>query len=153
MHPYWPSQFGMVYENYHQVSNTCISETLVGNCWSLRCSWSIACRRCSNYIFILNLTLGFNILCKDNCKLRRETSKFWDLVHLICIRDFTVQSLVFLLSICHSDEVQYNIRSILTKILWLWLMRCIFFFVFFNVLLLKKDFAVYSVTGFCVQFA
>ena len=22
------------------------------NCWSLRCSWSIACRRCSNYIFI-----------------------------------------------------------------------------------------------------
>ena len=22
-------------------------------CWSLRCSWSIACQRCSNYIFIL----------------------------------------------------------------------------------------------------
>ena len=32
------------------------------NCWSLRCSWSIACRRCSNYIFILHLTLGFKIL-------------------------------------------------------------------------------------------
>ena len=53
------------------------------NCWSLRCSWSIACRRCSNYIFILHLTLGFNILRKDNCKPRRETVKFGDLVRLI----------------------------------------------------------------------
>ena len=34
------------------------------NCWSLRCSWSIACRRCSNYIFILQWTLGFNIWTK-----------------------------------------------------------------------------------------
>ena len=24
------------------------------NCWSLRCIWSIACRRCSSYIFILD---------------------------------------------------------------------------------------------------
>ena len=53
------------------------------NCWSLRCSWSIACRRCSNYIFILNLTSGFNGLSKDNYKTRRETFKFWDLVRLI----------------------------------------------------------------------
>ena len=30
------------------------------NCWSLRCSWSIACWHCSNYIFNLNLTPGFN---------------------------------------------------------------------------------------------
>ena len=43
-----------------------------GNCWSLRYSWSIACRRCSNYIFILRLTRGFNILLKDNCKSRRQ---------------------------------------------------------------------------------
>ena len=42
------------------------------NCWSLRCSWSIAYLRCSNYSFILHLTLGFNILRKDNCKQRRE---------------------------------------------------------------------------------
>ena len=48
------------------------------NCWSLRCSWSIACRRCSNYIFILNWTHGFNRLGKDNCKTRGETFKFWD---------------------------------------------------------------------------
>ena len=26
------------------------------NCWSLRCSWSNACRRCSNHIFSLNWT-------------------------------------------------------------------------------------------------
>ena len=53
------------------------------NCWSLRCSWSIACRCYSNYIFILHLTLGFNILRKDNCRPRRETFKFWDLVCLV----------------------------------------------------------------------
>ena len=53
------------------------------NGWSLRCSWSIGCRRCSNHIFILHLTRGLNILHKDNCKPRRETFKFWDLVHLI----------------------------------------------------------------------
>ena len=53
------------------------------NCWSLRCSWSIACRHCSNYIFIVNLTPGFNRLHKDNCKMRWETFKFWDLVWLI----------------------------------------------------------------------
>ena len=36
------------------------------NCRSLRCSWSIACRRCSNYIFILDLTPGFKGLAKDD---------------------------------------------------------------------------------------
>ena len=25
-------------------------------CWSLRCYWNVACQRCSNYIFILDLT-------------------------------------------------------------------------------------------------
>ena len=53
------------------------------NCWSLRCSWSIPCRRCSNYIFILDLTPGFNGLDKDNCKTGWETFKFWDSVHLV----------------------------------------------------------------------
>ena len=51
--------------------------------WSLRCNQSIACQQCPNYIFILDLTPGFNRLGKDNCKTRRETFKFWDLVHLI----------------------------------------------------------------------
>ena len=53
------------------------------NCWSLRCSWSIACRRCSNYFFILHLIPGFNLLHKGNCNPRRETCEFWDLVWLI----------------------------------------------------------------------
>ena len=53
------------------------------NCWSLRCSWSIADRRCSNYTFILDLTSGFKGLDKDNCWTGRETFKFWDLVRLI----------------------------------------------------------------------
>ena len=43
----------------------------------------IDCRRCSNYIFILNLTPGFNGLGKDNCKTRRETFVFGDWVRLI----------------------------------------------------------------------
>ena len=31
------------------------------------------CRRCSNYIFIFDLTPGFTGLGKENCKTRRET--------------------------------------------------------------------------------
>ena len=53
------------------------------NCWSLRCSWRITCRCCTNYIFIFNLTLGFNALGKDKCKIRQGIFKFWDLVWLI----------------------------------------------------------------------
>ena len=53
------------------------------NCRSLRCSWSIACWCCSNYIFILDLTTGFNILHNYNCKNRQKTFKFLDLVWLI----------------------------------------------------------------------
>ena len=37
----------------------------------------------ANYIFILDLTRGFNRLCTDSCKTREETFKFWDLVLLI----------------------------------------------------------------------
>ena len=65
---------------YHQTSD--ISCSFVGitrqyNRWSLRCSWSIACRCCSNYIFILDLTPGFNGSGNDKCKERGETLKFW----------------------------------------------------------------------------
>ena len=70
--------------DYRQVSN--IRHTLVGNKivdHSDVVGASIACRRCSNYIFILDLTPGFIGLDKDNCKMRRETFKFGDLVHLI----------------------------------------------------------------------
>ena len=43
----------------------------------------VACRRCSNYIFILDLTPGFNGWGKDDCKRRRKSFKFGDLVRLI----------------------------------------------------------------------
>ena len=33
--------------------------------------------------FVLDWTPGFNKLHKDNCKIRQETFKFWDLVRLI----------------------------------------------------------------------
>ena len=64
-----------------QTSN--INRTLVGNTifWSLRCSWSSA----DNYIFILDLTPGFNGLGKDNCKTKLETYKFFYSVQLIFV--------------------------------------------------------------------
>ena len=40
-------------------------------------------QRCSNYIFILDLTSGSNGLGKDNYKTTRYTFEFWDLVRLI----------------------------------------------------------------------
>ena len=46
------------------------------NCWSFRCSWSNACRSCSNCIFIHASTPAFNGLGKDNFKARRETWNF-----------------------------------------------------------------------------
>ena len=71
------------FHEYRQTSS--IKRTLVSkkNCWSLRCSWSIACRRCPNYIFILDLITGFNGLGKGNCKMRRELSNFCDLLRRI----------------------------------------------------------------------
>ena len=66
----------MIEKHYRQSSDIShISRQL--NCWSFRCSWSIACRRCSNYIFILDLTPGFNEMGKDSCKTRRETVSVW----------------------------------------------------------------------------
>ena len=54
---------------YRQTCN--IERILVGNGIS-----SIACRRCFNYIFILDLSPGFNRLDKYNCKKSREASMF-----------------------------------------------------------------------------
>ena len=66
-------------EIYRQTSNISPTQSAI----SLRCSWSIAYRRCSNNIFILDLTPGFNGLGKDNCKARRETFELGDLMRLI----------------------------------------------------------------------
>ena len=63
-----------------------------------------AFRCCSNYIFILELTSGFNELGKDNHKTRRETFKFWDLV---CLRDLTVRRFSSL-SLSHWFAAQYE---------------------------------------------
>ena len=63
---------------YHQTSN--ISYTLVG---SKIIDPSCACWRCSNYNFVLDWTHGFNGLGKDNCKMKRETFKFGDLIRFI----------------------------------------------------------------------
>ena len=39
-------------------------------------NWLTVCRHCSNYIFILNLTPGFNGMGKDNYKMRQEAFNF-----------------------------------------------------------------------------
>ena len=70
------------------------------NCRSLRCSWSIACRRCSNYIFILDLKPGFKGLGKDDFKTRWESFQFWDLVRLILE---TLRYIVFMNTFVHRN--------------------------------------------------
>ena len=65
---------------YHQASNiSCNLRAIEGNKFVNQSDvvGACACRHC---IFI---TPGFNGLGEGNCKTRRETFKFWDLVHLI----------------------------------------------------------------------
>ena len=68
--------------NYRQNSN--ISHTLcnyiVGHSAVVRASPGDAA---PTNIVILDLTPSFNGLYKDNCKTKRETFSFWDLVRLI----------------------------------------------------------------------
>ena len=74
----------MLHEIWYNPQTFDIRHTLVSNeCWSFRCSWSVASRRCCNYLFILDLTPGFNRLRKENCKTRQETYQFLDLVRLV----------------------------------------------------------------------
>ena len=65
--------------------NVWYKSRLIGqyDCWSLRCSWNIACRCCSSYIFILDLAPGFNGLGKDNCKTKRLSFNYCDMVRII----------------------------------------------------------------------
>ena len=64
----------------HIVVNPVVVDIPIYGLWGHHCQ---VCRRCSNYIFILDWTPGFNGLVKDNCKTRREIFKFWDLLWLI----------------------------------------------------------------------
>ena len=63
---------------YRQTSN--IRRTLVGN--KLVGHSDVVGAACSNYIFILDLTPGFNGLGKKHCKTRRESFKFRGMVRL-----------------------------------------------------------------------
>ena len=65
---------------YRQTSN--ISCTL-GNKLVDNSHVVIASQHCFNYIFILDLIPSSNGLGKGNCKTKRESFKFWDLVQLI----------------------------------------------------------------------
>ena len=60
---------------YRKVSN--ISHTSVGN-KIVDHSDLVGAAPSSNYIFMLNLTNGFNGLGKDNSKMRRESFMFWN---------------------------------------------------------------------------
>ena len=40
-------------------------------------------KRLSNYVLIIDLTHVFNGLSKDNCKMRREALKFWNMMRFI----------------------------------------------------------------------
>ena len=62
---------------YLQTSN--ISRTWTG--YKLVNYWYVG--HCFNYIFILDLTPGFNGLGKEYYKTRRDTFKFWDFVWFI----------------------------------------------------------------------
>ena len=80
------------------------------NCWLLRYSWSIACLRCFNYIFILNLTPHFSGLGKDDCKTRWESFKFWDLVLLMLeiLRCILVKILIQICNYTDENSPQFN---------------------------------------------
>ena len=57
------------YSMYRKTSY--IRRTLAGN-KIVDHSDVVGCRRCSNYIFILDLTSGFKGFCKDSCKTLRD---------------------------------------------------------------------------------
>ena len=78
-------------KGYRRVSN--IRRTFVRN-KIVDHSDVVGAARCSNYIFILDLTPGFIGLGKDNCKTRREAFKFRDLVRPI------LESLRYIYYIC-----------------------------------------------------
>ena len=63
--------------NLSYKTHLCRQET----CWSFRCSWSIACQRCSKYVFILHWSPGVNGLGKGNCKTRDKYLSF----RILCV--------------------------------------------------------------------
>ena len=84
------------------------------NCWSLRCSSIIACRRCSNYIFILDFTLASVDLTKTTVR-RNETLIFW----IWCSLEFRQYSITrpvrarYLAVCCDSKTSLINVHSLI----------------------------------------
>ena len=60
------------YRQTYNIRRTFVGNIIVDN----SICWSIACRRCSKYIFIIHLIPGPNGPDIDNCKTRWETFKF-----------------------------------------------------------------------------
>ena len=74
--------FDQMEGHFRQTSN--IGRTLVGNkLVDHSDDVGAACRRCVNYIFISNLTVGFNWLGKGNCRASRNIFRFGDSVCLL----------------------------------------------------------------------
>ena len=68
-----PPWTGRIYRQTSNIKRTLVYNKIDDHSDVVRASPG---RRCSNYIFILDLTPGFNILGEDNCKKRRETFQF-----------------------------------------------------------------------------
>ena len=101
-----------------QISN--ISCILVGNNFFYQCSWTIACRRCSNFVCILILTPGFNGLgiYVENCnKMKREKFEFRDL-DASYTRDFTVCVNVKVLPVIRMLAVTTYAPVLLKILIW-----------------------------------
>ena len=69
---------------YHKTS---IISHLYRHCWSLRCSWSIACWSCSNYIFIPDLMAS---MAQTMATAKRDEKHWSSEIWCTYIRDFMV---------------------------------------------------------------
>ena len=74
------SWINCVYCETPNIRGTLVGNKIVGHSDLARASPVVAAQ---NYTFILYLTPGFNGLRKNNCSMRRETFKWWNLLCLI----------------------------------------------------------------------
>ena len=65
----------MPYRKTYNISRTLIGNKIIDNSDVVGAA-PVGARRCSNYIFILNLTPGFNGSDKDHCKMRQKHLSF-----------------------------------------------------------------------------
>ena len=72
--PWWHKSL-YIYRQTSNIRRPLLGNNIFGQSYASRC--------CSNYIFIIYLTTGFNWMCKGTCKTGRETFRFWNLMRLI----------------------------------------------------------------------